>query len=134
MVLIYTHLGHVSLPLLILVNAVLFVGIFSRNIPFQALMSTVPETTKRGSFSAINASTQQLSGGIASVVAGHIVTLGASGKLQHFDVVGYVLAGGSLTAVMLLWLLQRSLAPDAYRGQERSAAATGISSLHRRPS
>jgi predicted MFS family arabinose efflux permease len=107
MVLTYTHLGPVSLPLLVVVNAVMFVGIFSRMIPFQALMSSVPVVTQRGSFNAISASIQQLSGGIASVVAGHIVTLGVDGKLQHFDVVGYVVVGTSVVALALLWRLQR---------------------------
>ena len=109
MVLIYTHLEPISLPVLIIVNAVMFVGIFSRMIPFQALVSSVPAVTQRGSFNAVSASVQQLSGGLASVVAGHIVTLGADGKLQHFDVVGYVVVTTSLIAFALLWRLQRSL-------------------------
>ncbi|MEO6918798.1 MAG: MFS transporter [Collimonas sp.] len=109
MVLIYTHLGQTSLTALIVVNAFLFVGIFSRMIPYQALVSSVPAATQRGSFSAISASIQQLSGGVASVVAGHIVTVGADGKLQHFDMLGYVLVGTSLAALLLLWRLQRSI-------------------------
>ena len=109
MVLIYTHLEPISLPVLIVVNAVMFVGIFSRMIPFQALVSSVPAVTQRGSFNAVSASVQQLSGGLASVVAGHIVTLGADGRLQHFDVVGYVVVATSLIAFALLWRLQRSL-------------------------
>ncbi|MFX5709890.1 hypothetical protein ABTE34_20595, partial [Acinetobacter baumannii] len=52
MVLIYTHLGPVTVPMIVLVNAVLFLGIFSRMIPFQALVSSVPATTQRGSFNA----------------------------------------------------------------------------------
>lgn len=107
MVLVYTHLGPISLPMLIVVNSIMFVGIFSRMIPFQALMSAVPEPTQRGAFNAIGASVQQLSGGIASVVAGHVVTLGAGGRLAHFDVVGYIVVGTSLTALTLLWQLQR---------------------------
>ena len=78
-------------------------------IPFQAMMSTVPSTTQRGSFSAISASIQQLSGGIASVVAGHVVTLAPDGKLVHFGTLGYVYVGTSLVALTLLWLLQRSI-------------------------
>jgi predicted MFS family arabinose efflux permease len=113
MVLIYTHLGPVSLPLLVVVNAVLFVGIFSRMIPFQALVSSVPPSAQRGAFNAISASIQQLSGGLASVVAGHIVTLGANGKLQHFDMVGYVVVASSLVTFALLWRLQRDIAASA---------------------
>ncbi len=42
MVLIYTHLGHVSLTTAIVVNVLMFVGIFSRMIPSQALISAIP--------------------------------------------------------------------------------------------
>lgn len=116
-VLLYTHLHAISLPFLIVVNAIMLVGIFSRMIAFQALVSSVPAATQRGSFSAISASIQQLSGGVASVVAGHIVSFGADGKLRHFDVIGYVVAGTSLVALFLVWRLQRALnaAPPAGR-------------------
>src|SRR3982074_1718394 len=85
----------------------MFVGIFSRMIPFQALVSTVPVASQRGSFNAIIASIQQLSGGIASVVAGHIVTLGSGGRLEHFEVVGYVVVTTSMIAFALVWRLAR---------------------------
>lgn len=103
MVLVFTHLGPVSLPVIVVVNTVMFVGIFSRMIPFRALVSSVPTPTQRGSFNAISSSVQQLSGGIASVVAGHIVMTQADGRLLHFDVVGYVVIGASLAAAGVLW-------------------------------
>jgi len=109
MVLTYTHLGPVSLPVLVVINAVMFVGIFSRMIPFQALASSVPSPAQRGAFNAIGASIQQLSGGFASVVAGHIVTLAADGKLQHFDTVGYIVVATSLLSFALLWRLSRAV-------------------------
>jgi predicted MFS family arabinose efflux permease len=113
MVLIYTHLGRVPLWMLVVVNTMMFVGIFSRMIPFQALSSTVPVQTQRGSYNAISASIQQLAGGLASVVSGHIVTQAADGRLQHFDTVGYVVVGTSLVAGALLWRLNRNLAAPA---------------------
>jgi len=116
MVLLYTHLGPISLPMLVLVNAVMFVGIFSRVIPFQAMVAGIPTMAQRGAFTAISASIQQLSGGIASVVAGHIVVQGADGRLQHFDVVGYVVVAASLVALGLVWLLQKT--PAAPVAQE----------------
>lgn len=103
MIALYTHLGVTPLPVVILVNIVMFVGIFSRMIPFQALATQVPEPTKRGAFNAISASIQQLSGGLASVVAGHIVTQGADGRLEHFPVVGYVVVVTTLLAIGLVW-------------------------------
>jgi hypothetical protein len=44
---------------------------------------------------------------VASVIAGHIVTRGIDGRLQHFEVVGYVVVATSLAALALLWRLQR---------------------------
>jgi predicted MFS family arabinose efflux permease len=104
MVLLYTHLGVTPLWAVVLVNVVMFVGIFSRMIPFQAMVTQVPEAARRGAFNAISASIQQVSGGIASVVAGHIVTSAPDGRIQHFPEVGYVVVGTTLTAI---WLVSR---------------------------
>ncbi len=109
MVVIYTHLGTTPLPLVVLINIFLFVGIFSRMIPFQALVTSVPEPTKRGAFNAISASIQQLSGGLASVVAGHIVAQGADGRIEHFPNVGYVVVGTTLLALGLVWNIQKQV-------------------------
>jgi predicted MFS family arabinose efflux permease len=109
MVLLYTHLTTSTLLVVTVINVVLFVGIFSRMIPFQALMSQVPAQTQRGSFNAINASISQLAGGLASLVAGHIVQEGADGKLHHYDVAGFVVVATSLLASVLLWRIQLAL-------------------------
>ena len=108
-VLVYTHLGITPLPVVVLVNVVMFVGIFSRMIPFQALVTQVPEATKRGAFNAISASLQQVSGGVASVVAGHIVSQGVNGRIEHFPQVGYVVVGTTLLAIGLVWRIQRQV-------------------------
>ena len=109
MVLIYTHLTVVPLTTVIVVNVLLFVGIFSRLIPFQALVSAVPEQNKRGAFNAVGASIQQFAGGFASVLAGNIVSFGADGKLQHFPVVGYVVIATVIISAILTWRIQQDL-------------------------
>lgn len=108
-VVVYTHLGPSTLVLVTIVNVVLFIGIFSRMIPFQALMSQVPAPTHRGSFNAVSASLSQLAGGLAAVVAGHIVQQGADGKIHHYEVAGYVVVGTSLLACVLLWRIERGI-------------------------
>ena len=110
MVVVYTHLGTIPVWALVAVNSLMFVGIFSRMIPFQAMAASVPPATQRGSFNAISASIQQLSGGVASVVAGHIVTQAPDGRLQQFSVIGYVVVATSLVALGLVWRLQRAMA------------------------
>src|SRR5580698_11383614 len=90
MVAIWTNLGPVPLITVIIINVLMFVGIFSRMIPSQALISAIPEVTKRGSFNAISASVQQFSGGIASAAAGLIIVRRGTGELLHFDWLGDV--------------------------------------------
>jgi predicted MFS family arabinose efflux permease len=113
MVLIYTHLQTASFTTLCVINVVMFVGIFSRMVPYQTLMASVPEITKRGSFNAISAATQQLSGGVASLLAGHLVSFGAHGRLENFPMVGYVVVGSTVVAVVMAWFVQRDVAMRA---------------------
>jgi predicted MFS family arabinose efflux permease len=114
MVLVYTHLGHVSLPTLIVINVVMFVGIFSRMVPSQALMSAIPEVTKRGSFNAVNASLQQVSGGIASVIAGVVVAQTPGGDLERFDDLGYIVVATTLLSLGLMYFIQRAVTAGSH--------------------
>jgi len=113
MVLIYTHLGQVGLALVIMVNVLMFVGIFSRMIPSQALISAIPAARQRGSFSAIGASLQQLSGGLGSILAAAIIAENADGSLRHFDRLGYVVVGTSLVALLAMYFVQKQVARNA---------------------
>ena len=109
MVLFYTHLGPTPLAEVIVINVLLFVGIFSRMIPAQALMTAIPEVTKRGAFNAISASLQQVSGGVAAVVAGSLVVQSASGELEHFPRLGYVVVASSLISLFLMYRIHRAI-------------------------
>jgi predicted MFS family arabinose efflux permease len=113
MVLIYTHLGQVSLTIAILVNVLMFVGIFSRMIPSQALISAIPEPAQRGSFSAVGASLQQLSGGLGSVLASALIAQEADGTLRHFDRLGYVVVTTAVISLIVMYFVQRPIAVQA---------------------
>ena len=113
MVLIYTNLGQVSLSVAIMVNVVLFVGIFSRMIPSQALISAIPEPAQRGSFSSIGASLQQLSGGLGSVVAAALIAQNADGSLLHFNRIGFVVVTTAVISLILMYFVQKPIAAQA---------------------
>lgn len=115
MVLIYTHLGHVSLAIAIAVNVLLFVGIFSRMIPSQALMSAIPDQSQRGSFSAVSASLQQLSGGLGSVLAAAIIAQEPDGSLLHFERIGYVVVATTVVTLAAMYFVQKAVAERAGR-------------------
>lgn len=106
-VLIYTHLGVTPLPVLIILNVVLFASIFARMIPSQALISAIPPAESRGAFMAVNSSMAQVSGGVASVVAGLVVSEAADGKIIHFNYLGYILTVTVLFSVYLMYRISK---------------------------
>lgn len=113
MVAIYTNLGTTPLPWVLLVNVLLFVGIFARMIPTQALISAIPDPGSRGAFMAVNSSLQQISGGVASVLAGLIVAQGSTGRLEHFERLGFILITTVLLTVGMMYLIHRRVPEDA---------------------
>lgn len=107
MVLIYTHLGPTPLVGVITINILMFVGIFSRMIPSQALMSAIPVPANRGSYMAVSSSLQSLAGGIGTMVAGWIVVQESSGKIQHFNQIGYVMVGIAVVCMGLMFHINK---------------------------
>lgn len=106
----WTQLGHVPLWVVIIVNIVLFAGIFSRMIPTQALISAIPEPSKRGAFNAISASLQQFAGGISAAVSGAVMTQLPDGSLQHFDWLGYIVMTVVIVSIGLMYNLHKRVA------------------------
>jgi MFS family permease len=121
-VLVYTHLGRTGLPLVIVINVLLFIGVTSRMISASALMSAVPAPASRGSFMAVNASLQQAAGGVGAAVAGLIVVQTPGGALAHYDVLGYVVCAAMLVVVVMLRLIDRMVAGDRIVASDRAAA------------
>jgi predicted MFS family arabinose efflux permease len=71
-------------------------------------MTAVPEPQDRGAFMSINASVQQIAGGIAAWVAGLIVLQrDNTSPLQHYDILGYVVIGTMLITVVMMYFLNK---------------------------
>ena len=105
MVAIYTRLGVTPLWICIVLNIILFAGINARMISSSTLISAIPSLPDRGAFMSINSSIQQISGGVASFVAGLIVIQAPSGILERYDLLGYVVIGSMIIATgMIYWL------------------------------
>lgn len=109
LILYYTQLGITPLRQLIVINAVLFVGITSRMISSSALMAGVPALADRGAFMSISSSVAQISGGIASAVAGMIVHQTASGYLENYPMLGVVVAVSMIICGGLMWGIRRAV-------------------------
>jgi len=109
LVAIYTQMDTSPLWLVIALNVLLFVGISARMITSSALLTAIPEPQDRGAFMSINSSIQQLSGGVASALAGMIVIQADNGVLLRYDILGYVVIGSMLVALWLMHLLNRHI-------------------------
>ena len=109
LVAIYCNLGRTSLAMVIVVNAVLFVAITCRMITASALISAVPDLADRGAFMAVNTSLQQFSGGLASSVAGLIVVQASDGRIERYDLLGWVVVGAMMLMVALMYPINRAV-------------------------
>jgi len=110
MVMIFTQLGPNPVWVIILTNIILYTGISSRLISSSALISGVPEKKDRGAYMGINSSIQQVSGGIASFLAGFIIFQPSkNAPLQHFDTVGYVAACSMLITLGMMFVINRQV-------------------------
>lgn len=111
-VLIYTQLGPTPLSLVILLNVILFIGITARIVPAQAMMTSVPKPEDRGAFMSINSAVQQLSGGIASFIAGTIVYKQANGEIGNYPILGIVVTCSMIIAFFMMRRLHKLLNKD----------------------
>lgn len=105
MVAIYTQLGITPLWIVISINVILFAGISSRMISASALMTAIPEPADRGAFMSINSSVQQISGGVAAAIAGLIVVQETNGRIEHYDILGYVVIAAMIVAIGLVYVI-----------------------------
>jgi predicted MFS family arabinose efflux permease len=112
-VVIYCNFGVTPLWIIILMSVLMFVGITSRMISSTALVSGVPAPADRGAFMGVNASISQISGGIASSIAGMIVYQAADGHLVNYPLLGYVVAGTMVVAIGLMYNIHRMVKGNA---------------------
>jgi predicted MFS family arabinose efflux permease len=129
MVLIYTHLGVTPLWALILISIILNVGIFSRMISSQALISAVPAPPDRGAYMSISSSLQSIAGGVASAIAGLIVVQTTQGQLLHFDVLGYILVVTTLITLSMMYFINRRIEGTSASPLPAAAAAAAPASV-----
>jgi len=85
-------------------NILMMAGIFSRMIPAIALTSAIPDMQDRGAFMSVNASLQQIAGGVAAAVAGSIVVQKSNySPLEHYNILGYLIVAINCISIVLLY-------------------------------
>jgi predicted MFS family arabinose efflux permease len=108
---LYTNLSTTPFYLVLIFNVLMMMGMLSRMVPSSALTSAVPDMADRGAFMSINASLQQIAGGVAAAVAGMIVVQKTKFcPLEHYDIVGYVVVAISALSIFLLYRVSQIIA------------------------
>ncbi len=100
-ILAIAHLGHVGLPIALALTTLFFILGNARFVPAMALVSSTVSPQKRGGFMSINSCFQQLFAGLASFLAGLIVSKNAAGELVHYDRVSYLTVVASIICILI---------------------------------
>ncbi|MCP9755754.1 MFS transporter [Lacihabitans sp. CCS-44] len=102
---VYTNLSITPLWIICILNILLFMGIMSRMIPATTLTSAVPNMQDRGAFMSINASLQQMAGGLATLLAGLIIVQKDShSPLENYPILGII---GAVVMIIAVWFIFR---------------------------
>jgi MFS family permease len=94
-------------------NFALFTASGARQVAAMALASAIPAPADRGAYMSIAASMQQLAGGVAASLAGLLVTQTASGYLEHYERLGYVVSAAVATTIVLMRRIDVMVMRDA---------------------
>jgi predicted MFS family arabinose efflux permease len=110
---IITNLPSVPFYAVLVVTGFWFVVSSGRTIPAQALISNVVSSERRGSFLSINSSVQQISVGLASVIAGLVVVKLPNNTLENYQITGYISIVITLVSIFVVSKLNaRMVATD----------------------
>ena len=101
-ILVTTNLIPVPLWVVLVNQTAFFVLISGRMIPAMAIVSQMVEPKIRGTFMSLIGSVQMLASGIASVVAGLVVTITTNGRMEHYNLVGY---GAAFCGLLTFWVV-----------------------------
>ncbi|MDD5299755.1 MAG: MFS transporter [Gallionella sp.] len=109
--LVVTHIGAVPLWLWLICTTTFFVLVSGRMIPAMAIITSAAQPRLRGTFMSLNATTQAFAMGLATTLAGFIITQDASGKIVGYGTVGYVAMAANMLAV---WFVARIVMHDQH--------------------
>jgi predicted MFS family arabinose efflux permease len=103
-ILVLTHAGKMPLWNWLIISASFFVLTSGRMIPSMAIIASSAQPMLRGTFMSLNSTVQSLAMGLATTLAGFLITLDDSGRIVGFPLVGYVAVAANLLA---MWFVSR---------------------------
>jgi len=101
---VITHLTAAPLWLWVACTTLFFVLVSGRMIPAMAIITSAAQPRLRGTFMTLNATTQALAMGLATTLAGFIISQDEAGLIVDYSMVGYVAITANLVAI---WFVGR---------------------------
>jgi predicted MFS family arabinose efflux permease len=108
---VVTNIGAAPLWMWLLCTTAFFVLVSGRMIPAMAIVTSAAQPKLRGTFMSLNASMQQLASGLASTLAGFIITQNSTGQIVGYEKVGYFAIAGNMLAI---WFVVRIVMHDQH--------------------
>lgn len=103
----WTGLGATPFWLAIVGNCLLFATINARQVSNMALISGVPDPGDRGAYMAVSSSMQQFAGAVSSSASGIIVVQSASGRIENYRTLGWVVIAAMAITLAQMWNVDR---------------------------
>ena len=106
--LLLTHLGPSPMVVIIACFVLFMTGVSARNVPLQALLTTIPDPSRRGAFLSVNSALQQLGTGVGAWIGGQFLVADGAGHIAHYGSNGWLAA--ALAVFAAFWV--RTLRPS----------------------
>jgi len=107
-VLIITQLPESGLPVVLVLSGLFFTFASGRMIPANTISTSIVLPKYRAGFMSLNSAAMSISSGLSGVIAGSIVVQhGDHAPLENYDIVGYLAAGATLLALIIVRRLKQ---------------------------
>ena len=99
---VVTHIGASPLWLWLVCTTTFFVLVSGRMIPAMAIITSAAQPKLRGTFMSLNATVQAFAMGLATTLAGFIITQNSEGQIVGYATVGYIAMAANVLAILFV--------------------------------
>jgi predicted MFS family arabinose efflux permease len=99
---IVTHIGSEPLWIWLICTTVFFILVSGRMIPAMAIITSAAQPKLRGTFMSLHGTVQAFSMGLATTLAGFVITQNNAGQIIDYDLVGCISISGNLMAIIFV--------------------------------
>jgi len=97
-----THIGAAPLWLWLICTTAFFILVSGRMIPAMAIITSASQPKLRGTFMSLNATVQSLAMGLATTLAGFVITQNGAGQIAGYGTVGYIAIAANMLAIVFV--------------------------------